>query len=42
MKTLSVIGIGKLGLPLAAYYSHRGYKVIGVDVNPATVEAVNT
>jgi len=41
MKTLSVIGIGKLGLPLAAYYSHRGYKVIGVDVNPTTVEAVN-
>lgn len=40
-KALSVIGIGKLGLPLAAYYAHRGYKVIGVDVNKATVEAVN-
>jgi len=41
MKTLSVIGIGKLGLPLAAYYSSRGYKVIGVDVSQATVDAVN-
>lgn len=41
MKILSVIGIGKLGLPLAAYYAHRGYKVIGVDVNKATVESVN-
>jgi len=41
MKTLSVIGIGKLGLPLAAYYASRVYKVIGVDVNKATVEAVN-
>ena len=41
MKTLSVIGIGKLGLPLAAYYSSRGYKVVGVDVSQATVDAVN-
>ena len=40
-KALSVIGIGKLGLPLAAYYAHMGYKVIGVDINKATVEAVN-
>jgi len=40
-KALSVIGIGKLGLPLAAYYAHRGCKVIGVDVNKAVVEAVN-
>jgi UDPglucose 6-dehydrogenase len=42
MKVLSVIGIGKLGLPLAAYYAHRGYKVIGVDVDKSVVEAVNT
>ena len=41
MKALSVIGIGKLGLPLAAYCAHKGYQVIGVDTNPATVEAVN-
>ncbi|MCJ7514888.1 MAG: nucleotide sugar dehydrogenase [Dehalococcoidia bacterium] len=41
MKTLSVIGIGRLGLPLAAYCAHKGYKVIGVDVSKATVESVN-
>ena len=41
MKTLSVIGIGKLGLPLAAYCAHKGYKVIGVDANKATIESVN-
>jgi UDPglucose 6-dehydrogenase len=40
-KALSVVGIGKLGLPLAAYYAHRGYKVIGVDVNKETIKAVN-
>jgi UDPglucose 6-dehydrogenase len=41
VKTLSVIGIGKLGLPLAAYFAYKGYKVIGVDVNPAIIRAVN-
>jgi len=41
MKALSVIGIGKLGLPLAAYYAHKGYRVIGVDVSPAIIRAVN-
>lgn len=41
MKSLSVIGIGKLGLPLAAYYAHKGYKVIGIDVNPTIIRAVN-
>ena len=30
-----------MGLPLAAYYASRGYKVIGVDISRATVEAVN-
>jgi len=41
VKTLSVVGIGKLGLPLAAYYAHKGYKVIGVDVSPAIIRAIN-
>ena len=40
MKALSVIGIGKPGLPLAAYHAHKGYKVIGVDVSPAIIRAV--
>ncbi len=38
---LSIIGLGKLGAPMAAVMAHKGHTVVGVDVNPATVEAVN-
>ena len=37
----SVIGLGKLGASMAAAIASRGFNVIGVDVNPQTVEAVN-
>lgn len=40
--TIAVIGLGKIGLPLAAQYADRGHEVIGVDINPTTVEAVNS
>jgi len=40
-KRISVIGIGKLGLCTAACFSSKGYRVIGVDVNPNTIVAVN-
>ena len=40
-ETLSVIGMGKLGLPMAACLANRGYKVIGVDQNPDLVRAIN-
>jgi nucleotide sugar dehydrogenase len=39
--TVAVIGLGKIGLPLAAQYAHAGWQVIGVDVLPAVVEMVN-
>ncbi|MDT0165797.1 UDP-N-acetyl-D-mannosamine dehydrogenase [Actinotalea sp. AC32] len=39
--TVAVIGLGYIGLPTAAVLATRGAQVIGVDVNPATVEAVN-
>jgi UDPglucose 6-dehydrogenase len=39
--SVSVVGLGKLGLCLAAILARKGYEVVGVDVNPATVEAVN-
>jgi UDPglucose 6-dehydrogenase len=39
MKT-SVIGLGKLGAPLAAVLAARGHEVIGVDVNPDFVRAL--
>lgn len=36
-----VVGLGKIGLPLAAQFASEGMTVIGVDVNPAVIEAVN-
>lgn len=38
---VSVVGLGKLGYPLAACFAAKGHRVIGVDLNPRTVETVN-
>lgn len=38
---ISVIGLGKLGAPLAAVLARTGHTVIGVDVNTETIHAVN-
>ncbi len=38
---VSVIGLGKLGSPLAAVLASKGHEVIGVDVNPQFVEKIN-
>lgn len=38
---ISVIGLGKLGSVLAAVLAERGYVVVGVDTNKASVAAVN-
>lgn len=38
---LSVIGLGKLGSVLAAVLADAGHDVLGVDVNPDSVEAIN-
>ncbi|WP_295694449.1 NAD(P)-binding domain-containing protein, partial [Lapillicoccus sp.] len=38
--TVAVIGLGYIGLPTAVVLATRGIEVIGVDVNPATVAAV--
>ena len=38
---ISVIGLGKLGSPLAAVFASKGFEVIGVDMNVAAVEALN-
>lgn len=38
---ISIVGLGKLGLPLAASFADRGFHVIGVDTIPAVVEGVN-
>jgi UDPglucose 6-dehydrogenase len=38
---VSVIGLGKLGAPLAALLAGKGHTVVGVDVNPLAVDAFN-
>ncbi len=35
---LSVIGLGRLGAPIAACFAARGFVVVGADVDPAKVE----
>lgn len=40
-KTVSVIGLGYIGLPTAAMFASRKIKVIGVDVNPRAVDIIN-
>jgi nucleotide sugar dehydrogenase len=39
---ISVIGLGKIGLPLAVQFASKGHTVFGVDVNPQTVDLVNS
>ena len=38
---IAVIGMGKIGLPLAVQYARKGHDVIGVDINRATVDSIN-
>lgn len=37
---VSVVGLGKLGAPMAAVFAARGHEVIGLDLNPAFVAAL--
>ncbi|PZE61522.1 nucleotide sugar dehydrogenase [Curtobacterium sp. MCPF17_047] len=39
---IGVVGLGKIGLPLAAQYALRGHDVIGIDVDDRVVRAVNS
>jgi len=38
---VSVIGLGKLGACAAACFAYRGFRTLGVDINPAFVDAIN-
>ena len=38
---IAVVALGKIGLPLAVQFADSGHEVIGVDVNPETVDLVN-
>lgn len=41
-QTISVIGLGYIGLPTAAVFASRKKKVIGVDVNQLAVDTINS
>ncbi|MDO5628012.1 MAG: nucleotide sugar dehydrogenase [Mobilicoccus sp.] len=38
---ITVVGLGKIGLPLAVQFASKRHRVYGADVNPAVVESVN-
>lgn len=40
-ETISVIGLGYIGLPTAAMFASRKKKVIGIEVNQDTVDTIN-
>lgn len=42
MNRIGIVGLGKLGLPLALAFASRGFKVIGVDINPDVIESIKT
>jgi UDPglucose 6-dehydrogenase len=41
MMRISVIGLGKLGAPLAAVLAHKGHTIIGVDLDERAVRLIN-
>ncbi len=41
MTTVAVVGLGKIGLPLAAQFAGKGLDVIGCDVMSEVVESIN-
>jgi UDP-N-acetyl-D-mannosaminuronic acid dehydrogenase len=40
-ETISIVGLGYIGLPTAAVFASRKFKVIGVDVNQHAVDTIN-
>jgi UDP-N-acetyl-D-mannosaminuronic acid dehydrogenase len=38
---ICIVGLGYIGLPTAAVFASRGKTVVGVDIDPRAVEAVN-
>ncbi|HYL87069.1 MAG TPA: nucleotide sugar dehydrogenase [Candidatus Angelobacter sp.] len=41
VSSISVIGLGKLGAPMAACFAGRGFQVHAVDINPQKVDCIN-
>jgi UDPglucose 6-dehydrogenase len=41
LSSISVVGLGKLGAPMAACFAARGFVVHAVDINPQKVDAIS-
>jgi len=41
MANLAVLGIGKVGLPLACHFASIGHTIVGVDTNPKVIELLH-
>jgi nucleotide sugar dehydrogenase len=39
--TVCVVGLGKIGLPLAVQFARKGETVLGADINKVTVDTIN-
>lgn len=38
---ITVVGLGKIGLPLAAQFAEKGHQVTGIDIDAETVSTIN-
>ena len=38
---VAIIGLGYVGLPLAVAFAESGFPVVGIDVDPSKVDAIN-
>ena len=38
---IGIVGLGYVGLPLAVAFAEAGHEVVGLDADPAKVEALN-
>ncbi|MFD1848473.1 nucleotide sugar dehydrogenase [Oceanobacillus bengalensis] len=41
LSSVTVVGLGKIGLTLAAVFANNGYRVVGADINKDVVTSVN-
>ena len=41
MTKIGIVGLGYVGLPLALQFARNGVQVVGIDLDPKKVEAVN-
>ncbi|PKK86515.1 MAG: nucleotide sugar dehydrogenase [Thermoplasmata archaeon HGW-Thermoplasmata-1] len=41
IKKIVVVGMGYVGIPVAALFAKKGFDVVGLDVNPGKIESLN-